>query len=101
MKVTIAACHLLGDRIRLARLERRWSEAELAERVGVSRATLRKIEKGDPRVVLGTVFDACVILGIPLFDDENAIEAHRARLADKIAVLPARVRKPIEVDDDF
>ncbi len=37
----------LGERLRAARLRRRMSEAEMAERAFVSRMTLRKLEAGD------------------------------------------------------
>ena len=51
----------------LARRERRWTLAELAERVGVSVVTIRKVERGDPTVALGTAFEAAVIAGVVLF----------------------------------
>lgn len=37
----------LGERLRAARLRRRMSESEMAERAFVSRMTLRKLEAGD------------------------------------------------------
>ena len=41
------AAVLLGEQIKLGRKRRRWSEQNLAERAGISRATLQKIEKGE------------------------------------------------------
>ena len=38
----------LGERLKLARLRRRLSATLVAERAGISRATLHKIELGDP-----------------------------------------------------
>jgi len=48
------AAFLLGQQIKLARKKRKWSEANLAERAGISRATLQKIEAGEmtPPLVL-------------------------------------------------
>ena len=43
----------MGESIRLARLRRRFSAAIVAERAGISRNTLRAIERGDPSVSLG------------------------------------------------
>jgi putative transcriptional regulator len=42
------------NRIRVLRAERRWSQAELAERVGVSRNSINSIENGkvDPSLPL-------------------------------------------------
>ena len=39
--------HRLAQRLRLERDSRGWSLAELAERAGVSKATISKIERGD------------------------------------------------------
>lgn len=43
----------LGNRIRLARLRRNLSVNLICERAYISRATLWKIEKGDPSVAIG------------------------------------------------
>ena len=41
------AAFLLGQQIKLGRKNRQWSEQNLAERAGISRATLQKIEAGE------------------------------------------------------
>ncbi len=43
----------LGENIRLARLRRKISSTMLAERAGMTRNTLRSIERGDSSVTLG------------------------------------------------
>ena len=43
----------MGEQIRLARLRRKLSLELVAERAGISRATLWKVEKGDPSVAIG------------------------------------------------
>lgn len=43
----------MGEQIKLARLRRNISSELAAERAGISRATLWKIEKGDPSVAMG------------------------------------------------
>ena len=43
----------MGNQIRLARLRRDYSVELIAKRAGISRATLWKIEKGDPSVAMG------------------------------------------------
>ncbi len=79
------------------------SEHELAERVGVARSTLQSIEKGNPTVAVGLVFEAATIAGVGLFVPEATTLAPQIeRVDDKLALLPASVRKPRhEVVDDF
>ncbi len=100
--VTVQTARLLGARVRLARRERRWTLQELAERVGVTHVTMRKVERGDLTVALGFAFEAAAVLGVPLFDeDPSRRKLEAGRVEDRLAVLPALVRKPTEVDDDF
>lgn len=44
---------VLGENIKLARLRRRITSTMLAERAGMTRVTLRKIENGDGGVTMG------------------------------------------------
>ena len=100
--LAIEAAAILGEQVRAARLERRWTVDELAERVGVTHPTIRKIERGDPTVGLGAAFEAAALVGVPLFGgdpDRRSIEA--GRLSDRLAVLPRRARRPVAVDNDF
>jgi len=94
---------LLGAQIRLARLQRRMTQVELAERLGVSHMTMTKIEQGDLSVSVGSVFEAAAIAGVTLFDadpDRRAGESRRVR--DLMALLPDAVReRPGRVRDDF
>jgi len=100
--MTVEAASLLGARVRLARRERRWTLQELAERVGVTHVTMRKVERGDLTVGLGVAFEAAAVLGVPLFHEDRSRRALEAgRVEDRLAVLPALVRKPVDVDDDF
>jgi transcriptional regulator with XRE-family HTH domain len=100
--ITVQAARLLGARVRLARRERRWTLQELAERVGVTHVTMRKVERGDLTVGLGVAFEAAAVLGVPLFhEDPSRRTLETGRVDDRLAVLPALVRKPTEVDDDF
>lgn len=100
--VTVEAAQLLGARVRLARRERRWTIEELAERVGVTRVTMRKVERGNLTVGLGIAFEAAAVLGVPLFHaDASRRRLEIGRVDDRLAVLPQVVREPAAVDDDF
>lgn len=94
---------LLGKMIRHGRKERQMTEQELAERLGIARSTLQRVEKGDPKVEMGIMFEAAALVGIKLFDaDESSIKALSARMDDRLAVLPKHVYKSgKKVIDEF
>jgi len=64
----------LGDRLRAARLRRKLTQAMVAERVGVTLPTLRKLESGDPSTSLATVIRVLQILGLAQDVDKLAAE---------------------------
>ena len=100
--LALEAARLLGGHVAAARRERRWTLNELAERVGVTKTTMSKVERGDVTVGLGVAFEAAAILGVPLFsEDANRRRVEAARIDDRLTVLPRAVRKPTQVDDDF
>ena len=57
----------LGKQIRYARLRRDLTTVQVAERAGIARTTLVKIEKGDEGVAIGQYF--CVLLALGLGND--------------------------------
>lgn len=69
-RVTREALALMGCQIRLGRKQRRMSEADLSERIGIARSTVQLIEKGHPKVEIGLVFEAAILVGVPLFVSE-------------------------------
>lgn len=54
----------LGERLRYARLRRGLTGVLFAERVGVSRDTLHRLERGDPGISIGTYVRALRVLGL-------------------------------------
>ena len=62
-KLTIEAARLLGRQIKLNRKKRKLPMSELAQRAGISRDTLQKIEYGDLTCSLGLVFEVAVLVG--------------------------------------
>jgi transcriptional regulator with XRE-family HTH domain len=101
--LTVEAGRLLGAQVRLARLERRWSQKELAERADITPETLSKVERGDLSVGLGTAFEVAVLTGVPLFHEERSrVRSDLDLTVARSALLPQRVRLPKEpVKDDF
>jgi len=93
----------MGEQIKLGRKQKRWTENELAERAGISRATLQKIEKGDMSCAVGLVFEVATLVNIPLFEqDTYPLSKQVEHLRDKVALLPRRIRvQAPSVDDDF
>jgi transcriptional regulator with XRE-family HTH domain len=91
-RITRHAATLLGKQIRIARKERKITAQELADRAGISRGLLQRIEKGDLKCQIGAVFEVAALIGIKLFDADELSLATRVRQADdKIALLPKHI----------
>lgn len=54
----------LGENIKLARLRRKLSTEQVAERAGISRTTLFEIEKGKPRIFMENYAKVLSVLGL-------------------------------------
>jgi transcriptional regulator with XRE-family HTH domain len=54
----------LGENIKLARLRRKFSIAQIAERSGIGRNTLISIEKGKAGVAIGNYLQVLFVLGL-------------------------------------
>lgn len=102
-KTTRTAMQLLGDLIRTARLEQRQTAQELAERAGISRGLLRRIEQGDLKCEIGVVFEVATLLGVPLFDeDPQRVVVHQGYVGEILKLMPKSVRKRrVDMKDNF
>lgn len=56
--------HGLGGRVRQARLRRAYAAETVAQRAGISRSTLLRVERGDPAVALGIYARVLQALGL-------------------------------------
>jgi len=83
----------LGMNLRQARLRRHYSAETVAERAGISRKTLSRVEQGDPAVALGIY--ARVLQALGLVEDLAAL-AHDDVLGRRLQdlQLPTRKRSP-------
>lgn len=102
-RYTLEAARLLGLLIRQQRIEQRMTAQALAERAGISRGLLARIEKGDPKCELGAGFELAALLGIPLFhSDAEQLRRETQHVTERLALLPKAVHEPRqEVKDDF
>jgi transcriptional regulator with XRE-family HTH domain len=102
-RYTLEAVRLLGQSIRLARIERKLTVEQLAERAGLSRGLVQRIEKGDMGCTIGAAFEAAAIVGVRLFDaDQSTMIARTTSNEKMLTLLPQSVRAPAKaVKDDF
>jgi transcriptional regulator with XRE-family HTH domain len=95
-----------GADLSIARRQRRLTAAMMCERVGVSKATWQKMEKGDPRVSLGAYAQALFVLGFgaPLTDlidqrnDEQGLLLTAERLPKRVASRRRRAKASTDAD---
>ncbi|HEY8379996.1 MAG TPA: helix-turn-helix transcriptional regulator [Nannocystis sp.] len=69
----------MKNRIRVLRAERRWSQQDLAERLGVSRQTVNAIENGKYDPSLPLAFKIGRVFGLPIeeifiYEDDGAAD---------------------------
>lgn len=80
----------LGEQIRYARLRRDLTTVQIAERAGISRSTLVRIEKGDEGVALGQYFRVLIALGLA---SDISLVAKDDELGRKLQDAKLEVRK--------
>lgn len=94
------AIRRLGDGISLARRRRHWSQAMLAERIGASMATVKRMEEGSPGTAIKHLARA-----LHVFGDLAKLEALLDSANDSVGLamadqsLPKRVRNPKRTPD--
>ncbi|HJD14067.1 MAG TPA: helix-turn-helix domain-containing protein [Candidatus Ruminococcus avistercoris] len=81
----------MGEQIKLARLRRSLSAELVSERAGISRASLWKVEKGDPSVAMGIY--AAVLHALNNFDKDLLLVAKDDELGRQIQDLNLIIRK--------
>ncbi len=90
-----SALRKLGRELAIARRKRGISTADMTSRLFVSRATLWRLERGDPTVALGTLATVCFVLQL-----HDRLANLAAPATDALALsldeknLPQRIRRP-------
>ncbi|MGE0719757.1 MAG: transcriptional regulator [Alphaproteobacteria bacterium] len=98
---TVAAVLVeIGHGIRIARLRRRQTARDLADRIDVSLPTLLKLERGDAGVSLGTFATALWVLNL-LEPVRDAVSPERDRIAGALAAMQAPKRARRRKDPDL
>lgn len=92
----------LGQRIRIARIRRGWSVADLASKAGINRNTLTALELGKPGTAVGVCFTVLWALGL-----DKALESVADPDSDlhgkalEASRRPTRAGKPRKASDDY
>ena len=92
----------LGQRIRLARIRRGWSVADLASKAGINRNTLTALELGKPGTAIGVCVTVLWALGL-----DKSLEAVADPDTDlhgkalEAARRPTRAGKSRKPSDDY
>ena len=90
---TIEILAQMGEQIKLARLRRQIRAELVAERAGISRATLVSIEKGSPSVSMGCY--AAVLHALNYMDKDLLLVAKDDELGRKLQDLELSVKKRV------
>jgi transcriptional regulator with XRE-family HTH domain len=89
----------LGQRLRDARLRRRMTSLAMAERSGISRATLHRLEKGDTSISLGATQRVLRVLGLEADFDLLARDDAMGRKLQDMALPGPRPRRLAKARD--
>lgn len=82
----------VGERIRLARTRRGITQAEMADRMFVTRKTLSRLEHGDPGVSMSVLASALWVLGL-----DDGLRALADPDRDVVGLQRERQRSPKRV----
>lgn len=102
----IRQVQLVGPQLRKLRKERKLTQTELAARIGIQQSDLSRMEKGEYRVSLDTLFQILAEFDVSIGDffDEVARESmtpQDVRLIQTVKTMPSEVRREIEDFVDF
>ena len=93
-----------GENLKLARLRRRYAAETVAQRAGMARATLYRVERGDPSVSLGNYARVMQVLRLEEdlkrlgLDDELGRKLQDADLGTRVRAPKRKKSSIVETD---
>ncbi len=91
MPATEEILKTMGEQIKLARLRRQLPAELIAERAGISRSSLWKVEKGNPAVAMGIY--AAVLHALNYMDKDLLLVARDDEMGRKLQDMNLLLRK--------
>ncbi len=97
----IRQIQLVGPKIRQLRKERKLTQTELASRIGIQQSDLSRMEKGEYRVSLDTLFKILAVFDVSIsefFDDVNkeSLTPRDVQVMRDLKRLPGGARREVE-----
>ncbi len=97
----IRQIQLVGPKIRQLRKERKLTQTELACRIGIQQSDLSRMEKGEYRVSLDTLFKILAVFDVSIsefFDHVNkeALTPRDVQVMRDLKRLPSSARREVE-----
>ncbi|MEM1203534.1 MAG: helix-turn-helix transcriptional regulator [Acidobacteriota bacterium] len=97
----IRQVQLIGPKIRKMRRERKLTQTELATRIGIQQSDLSRMEKGEYRVSLDTLFKILTEFNVSIgefFEDyaKDALTPKDVQIVRDLNQLPADARREVE-----
>ena len=97
----IRQVQLIGPKIRKMRKERRLTQTELASRIGIQQSDLSRMEKGEYRVSLDTLFKILAEFNVSIsefFDDmaKESLSPGDVQIVRHLKQLPLEARREVE-----
>ncbi len=97
----IRQIQLVGPKIRQLRKERKLTQTELAARIGIQQSDLSRMEKGEYRVSLDTLFKILAVFDVSIsefFDDVNkeSLTPRDVQVMRDLKRLPGSARREVE-----
>ena len=97
----IRQVQLVGPKIRQLRKERKLTQTKLASRIGIQQSDLSRMEKGEYRVSLDTLFKILAEFNVSIsefFDDvaKQQLTPRDVQMVREIRQLPGEARREIE-----
>ena len=100
-KVALAKAEALGGRFKEARLLRNLTQEQVAEHIGISLNTLKRLERGDPSVSWGNMLILMDGYGMA-YEVDGMMNPERDHVGRELLRVRAGGKKPsTEYDPDF